>query len=222
MDKKNIEKRIVGQYSLFLGGMPPTLRKSLLLTGGSAAFLYGSDRPFSDDIDFMVSFEKWKAVEKATGVSFAYRKKKPIFHSLAATVIVGKTSFDLMAETVIQPIAKGKSFAFRSTPWMRRKRVLFQIAGHEIACLPKEVLVATKLLAGRGQEVGKYDLYDVKAIVEKNRDFDFATLKKTVRNFCKPLKSSVPILIRNTEKILAETPRSKTIQALLKTLGSLQ
>ena len=222
MNKKTIEKRILKQYLLFLGSVPKALQKSFLLTGGSAAFLYGSDRPFSDDIDFVVSYEKWKEIGKAVGVSFVYRTKKPIFHSLAASVLIGKTSFDLMAETVIQPVANGKSYAFRSTPWIRRKKVIFHIGNHTIACIPKEVLVTKKLLAGRGVEVGKYDLYDVRAILEKNDNFNFGLLKKTIRTFCKPIKSSLPILIGHAKKIRLDYPKCEAIQALLDSLNSLR
>jgi hypothetical protein len=222
MNKKTIEQRILKQYLLFLGSVPMALRKSFLLTGGSAAFLYGSDRPFSDDIDLIVSFEKLKEIEKAVGASFAYRKKKPVFHSLAATIEIGKTSFDLMAESVIQPVAKGKAYAFRATPEIRRKKVVFQFGKNSIACLPKEVLVIKKLLAGRGIEVGKYDLYDVKAIIEKNDDFDYGFFKKIIRTFCKPLKSSVPVLIRHAKKIQSDYPKCKAIQTLLDSLGSLR
>jgi len=205
-----------------LGSVPTALRKSFLLTGGSAAFLYGSDRPFSNDIDLIVSFEKLKAIERAIGVTFAYRKKKPIFHSLAASVEIGKTSFDLMAESVIQPVIKGKAYAFRATPEIRRKKVVFHFGKHTIACLPKEMLVTKKLLAGRGEEVGKYDLYDVKAIVENNDDFDYDFFKKIVRTFCRPLKSSLPVLIRHAKKIQSDYPKCKAIQVLLDSLNSLR
>ena len=222
MDKKTIEKRILKQYLLFLDSVPTKLRGAFLLTGGSAAFLYGSDRPFSNDIDMVVSFDKVKEIEKAIGVTFAYRKKKPVFHSLAASIEIGKTSFDLMGETVIQPNEKGKAFAFRSTLEIRKKKVVFHFGKNAIACLPKEMLVAKKLLAGRGKEVGKYDLYDVKAILEKNKDFDYDFFKKIIRTFCKPLRSSVPILIQNTKKIQSDYPESKAIQVLLDSLGSLR
>ena len=222
MNKKTIEQRIFKQTLLFLGSVPKSLQKSFLLTGGSAAFLYGSDRPFSDDIDLIIFFEKLKAIEKAVGVKFAYRKKKPVFHSLAATVEIGKTSFDLMAESVIQPVAKGNTYAFRATPEIRRKKVVFHFGKQSIACLPKEVLVLKKLLAGRGIEVGKYDLYDVKAILEKNDDFDFDFFKKTIRTFCRPLKSSIPLLADHAKKIQSDYPRCKAIKPLLDSLSSLR
>jgi hypothetical protein len=222
MDKKTIEKRILKQYFLFLDSIPTKLRGAFLLTGGSAAFLYGSDRPFSNDIDMVVSFDRIKAIEKAIGVTFAYRKKKPVFHSLAASIEIGKTSFDLMGETVIQPDVKGKAFAFRSTPEMRRKKVIFHFGKNAIACLPKEMLVAKKLLAGRGEEVGKYDLYDAKAILEKNDNFDYGFFKKIIRTFCRPLKSSVPILIRHAKKIQSDYPECKAVKTLLDSLNSLR
>jgi len=73
-------------------------------------------------------------------------------------------------------------------------------------------------LAGRGKELGKYDLYDVEKILEKNKDFDFGFFASLVKNFCKPMKTALIILRHHAEGLKG----SKPIKNLRKTLSTLR
>jgi hypothetical protein len=244
MDKARIEKTIIKKYEAFLHGLPKHLRGKCLLTGGSAAFLYGSDRPFSDDIDFMIpektikQFEKahpirfearkhrWamhenkeliKKLESHFQIHFAYRKNKPVFHSLAASITVEGISYDVVAKSVIEPFGAGHQFNLSLTPEVMKKRRTFKRGAHRIVCIPKEWLVLTKLLAGRGKELGKYDLYDVEKILERNEDFDFGFFARLVKDFCKPLKTGLVILDHHAKRI-KDSKGARLLRQCLSTL----
>jgi len=222
MSKSETEKLISQKAAKFLSSLPVKIRKTLLLTGGGAAFLYGSDRPFSNDIDFMVPKESIPTIEKVLKATFEYRRKKPVFHSLVCSAETDGTSFDLVAESIIQPDPKGPEYAFRLNQPIIKKSVVFKIGQKSIACVPKELLVAIKLMAGRGRELGKYDLYDLSRILEKNPDFDFGFFGAIVSDFCAPLKSSLPLLVKNAKKAQIGNPGNEAIGALLDSLRSLR
>lgn len=196
-------------------------RNELLLTGGSAAFLYGSDRPFSNDMDFMISKNRINEIEKIINSSFEYHIKKPIFHSLKVVFSEKGKSYDLIAESVVQPSGHSESYIFFLTDELLKRKASVQLDGQMIYLISKELLTLIKLLAGRGRELGKYDLYDVWKIVTKNQDFDFTFFMSLVRQFCQPLEKSLPILIGHAETILNEH-REKPIKQLLEGLTSLR
>lgn len=197
--------------------MPAKERKSVLLTGGAAAYLYGSDRLFSNDIDFMLPRKFSHEMRKLFGARFTYFRKKPVFHSLKASVEIDKTSFDFIAESIVQPPGRREHYCFYLTDGIIKKGKLFTISGKKIYCIPKELLVLIKLLAGRGKELNKYDLYDVQKILEKNKDFDFTFFKKLIREFLKPLELSVPLLLKNAKKIQA-SKKDKNLISLVSAL----
>ena len=82
-----------------------------------------------------------------------------------------------------------------------------------------------KLLAGRGKELKKYDLYDAQKILEKNKDFDFTFFGQLIRQCCppdqgragKPAKSAVTLL-RHQAKCLGDSKNVRTLQSYLDTL----
>jgi hypothetical protein len=200
MEKNEIEKIIFQKAVKFLSSVPKDLGGTFLLTGGAAAFLYGSDRPFSNDIDFMVPKKKVPAIEKKLGVAFALRAHKPVFHSLACSVTIGGTSFDLVAQSIVEP-KPGSAFVFQMNDELLRRSRPFKRGKSEIHCVPPEYLILVKLLAGRGKELGKFDLYDVAMVVEKTKGLDWRFLDKLAKDVCSPMKKALPILEEHVLRI---------------------
>lgn len=197
---KTTIKRITEATKKLMKRLPAGLREQVLLTGGSAAFLYGSDRPFSNDMDFMVPAERISEIEKALGVSFTRHLGKPIFHSLKAVFEEGGLTCDLVAESVIDPTGHDNSYTVKLTEKVLRKKGSITVEGQTLNLVPRELLVLIKLLAGRGEELRKYDLYDAEKIIEKSKNFDFPYFVELIKEFCPPVKKSLPVLIRNAEK----------------------
>lgn len=201
MDGQKIKSDIINKFSIFLESLPVNIRDSVLLTGGSAAFLYGSDRPFSNDIDVMVPEKFIPKIEKIFNVKFSLHKNKPVFHSLKCAIEINGIPYDVIAESVIEPPGSEKKCCFYLTNEIIDKKENFSFKNKTISCIPKELLVVIKLLAGRGEELNKYDLYDVDRILEKNNNFDYQFFKTLITKFCKPLSSIIPILMKNAKSL---------------------
>jgi hypothetical protein len=196
----NILKTISGKIKKVFEKIPEGTRSKILLTGGSAAYLYGSDRPFSDDVDFIIEKSIIRELEKSLDLKFGYFTKKPVFHSFKAVAYIGKISYDFIVESIIQPQGVGEQFTIVLNDIVSERKKEFDLHGLRISCIPKELLVLMKLLAGRGDEVGKYDLTDVWQIVSKNHDFDYGYLKKLISVFCGS-PEALKILVKNAKKI---------------------
>lgn len=212
------KNKIFKKALVFLDSMPKKWSQKCLLTGGSAAFLYGSDRPFSDDIDFMVPKNGISGLEKKLNIKFSFRKHKSIFHSLAASVLKNKISYDLVAESIVKPQSANHKYGFFLSPDIFRRKTGFIRGNQTLNCIPKELLVLIKLLAGRGKALGKYDIYDAQKILEKNKDFDFKFFGQLIQNYCKPAKTAI-VILRQHAKTLG---KSKNVRAFLSYLNSLQ
>jgi len=196
MDRGKILKDISEKHLALVNTIPAKLRNKLFLTGGTAAFFYGSDRPFSNDLDYMIPKNKITNFEKALGLKFSYHKTKPVFHSLKAIIDISGTTYDIVAESILQPGNKGDEFVFYLTDKIAHHSCAFSSSNAVFKCIPPELLVLIKLISGRGKEFGKYDLYDVCSITENEKlDFDF--LEDLIREFC---EGALPVLIKNAKK----------------------
>lgn len=195
-------KKPIGGYWKLMEALPKKLGGRLLLSGGTAAMLMGSDRPFSDDLDFMAPEELREELEKALELKFGMNTKKPVFHSLAAHGKTGKMTFDVILRSVVQPAGWEDAFTFRLTPELEKAAWVYRGKdGHPIRCVPRELLVILKLLAGRGKELKKYDLYDVECILKNHPDLDEKLFRVIIKTFGKPEYLLVSILAKNAREI---------------------
>jgi hypothetical protein len=220
MDKIKIKADIFKKSAAVLDKLPDDVKGSFLLTGGSAAFLYGSDRPFSNDIDFMIDKSLVPDMRKIFDARFTYYKSKPVFHSFKTVIDIKKTSYDLIAESIVQPVGRRESYCFYLTGAVMKRKMAFTYKGQTIFCVPKELLTLIKLLAGRGEDLKKYDLYDVQKIVA-GKDFDFRFFTELIKTFCRPLNMSAPLLLKNAKKISA-AKKSKGVTSLVGCLEKIQ
>jgi hypothetical protein len=221
MDKIKIKADIIKKCSAILDKLPKDMKGGFLLTGGSAAFLYGSDRPFSDDIDFMLPRNMAPEMRVVFDARFTYHKNKPVFHSFKTSVNIKKTSYDLIAESIVQPAGRREAYCFYLTDGIMERKKKFSYQGKSVFCVPKELLVLIKLLAGRGEEVKKYDLYDGQKILAAAKDFDFKFFNELIKTFCHPVALSAPLLLKNAKKISA-VKKNKNITSLIRDLEQIQ
>ena len=106
---------------------------------------------------------------------------------------------------------------FHLTDGILKKKGKCVYRGKTVYLVPKELLVLIKLLAGRGKELKKFDLYDVEKMLEV-KDFDFTFFKKLISLFLKPLELSVPLLIKNARRL--KNQKEKNVISLLNLLES--
>ena len=200
----NTEKIIANVTSTLFLSLSGDVSEKILLCGGAAAYLYGSRRPFSNDIDFLVDPSVIPDLQEAFKITFERFSKKPIFHSTKAPFEIEGVSVDFISESVIQPENIGAEFRFIESPFVQETKKKFTLEGVSIYCISSELLVLMKLLAGRGAEVGKYDLEDIYHVLLNAHDFNYDTFKKLFLEFCRPYSQAIPTLIRHAENLVAE------------------
>lgn len=220
-NKYEIVREIAEADALIKSALPEDLRATLVLTGGSAAFLYGSDRPFSHDFDYMLPKASVEEIDSILGIEFAYNIKKKIFHSFKAVYEKEGMSFDLISESIVQPLGCDAEFTFFLSDNVIRRVIDIEYKEKTISVIPKEFLTLIKLLAGRGEDLGKYDIYDVYKVISMNKDFNFDYMKDLVMEFCRPLNIAIDILIANAYKT-GERYGNKSVRPLLEVLKSIQ
>ncbi len=212
---------IWAHYSALLQKLPKSLADQTLFTGGTAAYLFGSDRPFSDDYDVMVPKSAMPVLKKYLNLDFAYNKHKPIFHSLVAHFQEGSSTYDFIVESIVEPYPLKHEFPFFLTDEIIQRREKVSMGKYSFLCIPKELLVLIKLLAGRGKELGKYDLYDVHCILEQNDDFDLLFFTQLMARFCQPFEKSIPLFFEHALHI-QEVLHNTRIEKMLSVLERLQ
>lgn len=244
----HIIEEIGTRYLELLSLLPHVLHEHVLLTGGAAAAFYGSDRPFSRDIDVIIPKRYQSVVEEHLHLKFSSNDTKPVFHSLAAHISREQTTYDLVLESRIQPEGAQNAFRFFISREVEKHKICTRldvtlsssfltvsstlsslISSKKIYFVPKEFLVLTKLLAGRGKAFGKFDLYDASKILEnesvefrkETHPFDEHFFRECIKFFCKPLSVSIPILTKRA-KIMLDEYGVQEAKNLLKIFQSLK
>lgn len=141
----------------------------LYLTGGTAAAVYGGEtRPLSLDLDFFVHPEVKERVQQRFGGTFRFFGEKKLFKS---DKLVGQASngvdLDFIAEQNIVPdeTKPEERITLRLGQFAKKKALDREFMGEGVLVMPPEMVVIAKLFAGRGIELGKYDLADSEAVI---------------------------------------------------------
>lgn len=195
----------------------------LFLTGGISAALLsrdswpGEERPLSRDLDFLVPGDKESraALEQEFGGSFIVNKKKAIFQSdkLMAHASNGVQLDFIACSNIVHPDAE-LSVRLDALPSVRGETEDF--LGAEVSTLPPEVVIIQKLFAGRGIDLGKFDLKDAESIIRSGR-VDVRNFAIFVSNLTQEGVHRNAVNARLRAALLALDP-STDIQPLLKTL----
>ncbi len=196
----------------------------LYLTGGTAAAVYaGETRPLSLDLDFFVHPDAKEKIQRVFGGSFKYFGEKKLFKS---DKLVGKASngvdLDFIAEQNIVPdetSPEGK-ITLCLNDFARSKSCENEFMGEKIKVLPPELVVVAKLFAGRGKELGKYDLDDSKAVIESGiiRPEIF---KRAVASIVANNENIAPLVYSRLTAGLSKLSSSAKVEVLIKALREL-
>lgn len=148
----------------------------LFLTGGVSASLLARDawpteqRPLSRDLDFLVPSDPAvrAALEQEYGGSFKLNTGKAIFKSdkLQSHARNG-VELDFIASSNI--VHDDASIAVTVSPLAQNHAQREEFLGTEVSTLPSELVVIQKIFAGRGLDLGKFDLLDAESIIRSGR-----------------------------------------------------
>lgn len=141
---------------------------------GLGANAYGSNREVTD-IDIIFLEEDTKKVEKIVnllgGEKMIYYDDE-IFECLNTMLNIFEKEVDISTNLKIT-IDNKKYFFMPDKEMFEKSRKLF-IDGVKVPVLSPEDIIIFKAITQRGQEQGKFDVFDVKNILEKQEiDFDY-------------------------------------------------
>ncbi len=141
----------------------------LYLTGGTAAAAYaGETRPLSLDLDFFVEPTSKARVQEVFGGNFRYFGEKKLFKSDKLMGHAGNgVDLDFIAEQNIVPdeTKPEEKITLKLGQFAKKKALERDFMGERVLVMPPEMVVIAKLFAGRGIELGKYDLADSEAVI---------------------------------------------------------
>jgi len=153
----------------------------IILKAGLAAALYLGDkgRIVSPDIDFVLRehpharrhFELLMEWLCDGPVAWTDGKSKAVYHcegikGVAAARDGTRVELDAHLATNVQPDPNGFVFQCRHDDNdLFHRRMVETPAGNRVAMVPPEQLCVEKLLAGRGPEIGKFDLFDASGLL---------------------------------------------------------
>lgn len=144
----------------------------LYLAGGISACILSGDawpdaeRPLSRDLDFLISHddETLRRISETFGGSFVLNEGKPVFKSLKLmTHASNGVELDFIARSrVVHPDAQ---LEVGITPVVTSSSMSGEFLGALVKTLPPALVCLQKLFAGRGLDLGKYDLLDARSII---------------------------------------------------------
>lgn len=147
------------------------LNAILFLTGGTAVASYVQGvRPLSLDLDFFVRKKDMSNVRQAFGGDFKPNPNKPVFKSLKLmTRAANGVDLDFIVRQTIRPDEQNPDLEIHLEldDRMRAQSGQTEWLDRPVSVVPPALLVISKLFAGRGAEVGKYDLADAAALIQK-------------------------------------------------------
>lgn len=196
----------------------------LYLMGGVAASLLAHDawpareRPLSRDLDFLVPGDDATRgiIEEEYGGAFRVHAGKAVFKSYKLqTSAPNGVELDFIASSNIVHDDGGLSSTV--TPTVCRLAQREELLGVPVLTLPPALVALQKLYAGRGRDLGKYDLCDAQALLRSGCvDPDlFALFLREA--FPAGLQSLAAARMRSA---LLQLQPSPEVQALLPLLGT--
>lgn len=154
-----------------------------LLKGGLAVALYlPESRPVSPDIDFAVPNNP--QAERFLGdvigailgaeMKFTPASPKPVYHDrkfygeVISRGFEEKVELDALSATRIQPDERSFCYTFDLDSYLEFHRRTVQLPnGRTVDLCPPEQIITEKLIAGRGVELNKFDLFDSAGLLAK-------------------------------------------------------
>ncbi len=183
------------------------------LTGGTAVAAYtGVQRPLSLDLDFFVHPEQKEVLEATFGGSFKVFSAKPLFKSDKLVGASGPVDLDFIAQQSIVPDDNQpqQRISLALTPHLQEHSVQKNILGYDVTVIPPEYLLIAKLFAGRGIDLGKYDLKDCESLlagVEIRHD----VLEQALQNLAGGDPALLQLMQARISRALSGIPSSRAV-----------
>lgn len=198
----------------------------LYLTGGTAAAIYGGEsRALSLDLDFFVKEQDRERLESLFNGRFQVFLGKKLFKS-DKLVGVSENGVDLdfiVAQNIVPDESlPDQRITLHLSGDIAAACQIREFLGVEVKVLPPELILLAKLFAGRGEDLGKYDLVDSSAMLE-NCEIDTSFLGKLITLLSsnnREIKSLLRLRLDDAlchlskEEAGAETARSQQIERI--------
>ncbi len=195
----------------------------LFLTGGTAVAAYaGTHRPLSLDLDFFVFPTNIGELEEVFGGFFKTFSAKPLFKSHKLVGRSGSVDLDFITEQHIVPDESHSKdrITLQITPYVLEHAIETEYLGSRVSIMPPEYILIAKLFAGRGIDLGKYDLVDCKNLINSGvvrQDL----LRQALMNISNGNPGVINILQTRLSRALAAIPDAKGIFDIQTTVASL-
>ncbi|HVW66306.1 MAG TPA: hypothetical protein VHA78_01085 [Candidatus Peribacteraceae bacterium] len=197
------------------------VRQPLLMGGVGAAVLVGKDwpedRPLSRDLDYLVPHDPvmQQSLERHFGGEFKANTAKPVFksHKLQG---IGTHGIDLDFISQSNIIFDDASLSLEHSPLVTNHAVRASLLGVQVDVLPPELIVLQKLFAGRGRDLGKFDLTDATCLLQAGI-IDPDLFDRYLATFGSPTgqKADVPQAMRDRLDVsLSQLPQIPIVERL--------
>lgn len=195
----------------------------LYLTGGTAvAAVAGTRRPLSLDLDFFVEPDSTGQLRDLFGGSFTTFDGKPLFKSHKLVGTSGGVDLDFIAEQSIVPdeAQRDQRITLRITPHILQHALQTRYLGSRVTTLPPEYVLIAKLFAGRGTDLGKYDLVDCKSLLDAGV-IRSDVLEQAIRDLSQGNPATMELMQRRLSQALSAIPDAKDVHDIQRIISSL-